>query len=428
MSALSGLNTALRGLTAQQAALDVTGQNIANVETKGYTRQSAILTSSLPQTLPIPDATSTVQQIGQGVDVLALTRSRDLFLDLQARAAQLDLGNQQTSARALERTQSLLHEPGENGIGKLLDGFWTSWQTLSNQPESAAAKAAVLGKGKELAGALNQLRAGLGTLRTDAANELTQLTGATGPVQAALTEVAQLNGQIATQVQAGRQPNDLLDRRDLLLDQLSTFGQVGTTPGTNGQVDVTLDGQATVTGTTSTFPSPYVATTGKLGALATLNSASGPLAGYQADLDAVAGALISGVNGLQPTAFFSGSDASDIAVAGTASVVASAGAAGENDLAKQLAALRGGTADDRYAALVQRIGADTSAATRARSNAEAVATSADERRQSVAGVSLDEEMTNLIRFQRGYQAAARVMSTMDEALDTLINRTGRVGL
>jgi flagellar hook-associated protein 1 len=90
--------------------------------------------------------------------------------------------------------------------------------------------------------------------------------------------------------------------------------------------------------------------------------------------------------------------------------------------------LRGGTADQAYGAFVARVGAEVSQANRQQANAQALTDAVEDRRQSVAGVSLDEEMTSLIRFQRAYQASSRAMSTMDEMLDVLINRTGRVGL
>jgi len=132
------------------------------------------------------------------------------------------------------------------------------------------------------------------------------------------------------------------------------------------------------------------------------------------------------------TPFFdpAGTTAATIAVVATSATVqtGSGTASGENDVAQAIARLRGGTTDQLYQALVARIGTESQASVRAQSTAQSLVDAIDDRRQSVAGVSLDEEMTNLIRFQRGYQASARTMSTMDEMLDTLVNRTGRVGL
>ena len=103
-------------------------------------------------------------------------------------------------------------------------------------------------------------------------------------------------------------------------------------------------------------------------------------------------------------------------------------APGDNTIALQVSKLRGGAADNAYANLVARIGGDVRTANQQQATTQALVDSANDRRQSASGVSMDEEMTNMVRFQRGYQASARAMSTMDEMLDTLINRTGRVGL
>jgi flagellar hook-associated protein 1 len=102
----------------------------------------------------------------------------------------------------------------------------------------------------------------------------------------------------------------------------------------------------------------------------------------------------------------------------------STGATGGNDVAQAIAALRGGATDQRYAALVERVGSDVQNAHNDQTNLQAVTTAIANQRQSVSGVSLDEEMTNLITFQRGYQASARTLTAMDEMLDTLINHTG----
>jgi flagellar hook-associated protein 1 FlgK len=170
---------------------------------------------------------------------------------------------------------------------------------------------------------------------------------------------------------------------------------------------------------------------GKLGALLGV----GPqVAAYRSQLNTVVSNLVSGVNGVHGTTppFFtatSGSDASTLALGVTSLTVRTGtGGVGSNDLAQQIAGLRGGTADDGYADLVGRIGADTANAFRQRDTTKALVDTANARRQELSGVSMDEEMTNMIRFQRGYQASARAMSTVSEMLDTLINRTGRVGL
>src|SRR2546423_161136 len=134
---------------------------------------------------------------------------------------------------------------------------------------------------------------------------------------------------------------------------------------------------------------------------------------------------------IQGTRFFRGRDGPTIGGAVTASTVRAAtppAPAGANDVALAMSVLRGGSADTAYANLVARMGGESRAASQQQATSQTLVDAAQDRRQSASGVSMDEEMTNMVRFQRGYQASARVMSTMDEMLDTLINRTGRVGL
>ncbi|MGH2855757.1 MAG: flagellar basal body rod C-terminal domain-containing protein, partial [Solirubrobacteraceae bacterium] len=166
---------------------------------------------------------------------------------------------------------------------------------------------------------------------------------------------------------------------------------------------------------------------GQLGALLELTSPAGALASYQTALNEVAATLAGTVNELHTaTPFFKGATAATLEVAVTPAEVqtSTAGTAGANDVALAIAGLRGGAADQRYAALVELLGSGVQNAKANQTNSQAVLTAVSGQRQAVSGVSLDEEMTNLITFQRGYQASARALTVMDEMLDTLINHTG----
>jgi flagellar hook-associated protein 1 FlgK len=435
ISAFHGLQTSLRGLLAQQRSLDVTAHNIANAQTEGYTRQEAVLGASPPLTLSAGIlAGGHGAQLGQGVDVLEFRRQRDAFLDLQYRAQNMALGEKSTLADGLARVEEQLGEPSDDALSGLLGQFWDSWETLANNPTDPAAKATVVARGQTLTGALKDLDARLSALSTTAAAEYTSLT--TGPgneVGGYAAQLASLNTAIREQVAMGRQPNDLLDQRDLILDKLSELGQVSTsdTDG-DGALDVSFGGAATVlvNGTTGavTWPQALTAPGGKLGALLTLQTTIG---GYRTALDGIASSLASSVNAIHGAPpFFTGTTAATLTVNVTASTLdaSSSGVAGANDIARAVGALRNGSIDADYATFVHRVAGDAADATRASRTQASITTTLDERRKSVSGVSLDEEMTNMIRFQRGYQASSRAMSTMDEMLDTLINRTGRVGL
>ncbi len=435
ISTFMGLHTSLRGLLAEQRALDVTSHNVANANTQGYSRQEAQVQASDALALPLGD------RLGTGVDVVAYKRMRDSFLDLQFRAQSMQVGAGTTRADALDQAELRLAEPGDNGIAARLNSFWSSWSDLSNAPDSGAAKQALIEDARTLASSVSALDAGLRTVSSQAADELAALTGTGGELQQIGRELAGLNGAIRDTERVGGQPNDLLDRRDLLLDRLSGLAQVSVGDDGAGSIRVTLGGAGSplVDGATLNWPPPAMTTPGgKIGALADLSSPTGTIAAYRADVAAFAQALTTQVNAVYAPAAGAGFFTYDGATATlavnpavtAANLRAGGGAAGDNSAARALSELRGvaGGPDDLYSRFVTRVGTEVADARRSTLNATALSESIEDRRQSTAGVSLDEEMTNLIRFQRGYQAAARAMSATDAMLDQLINRTGRVGL
>jgi flagellar hook-associated protein 1 FlgK len=231
-----------------------------------------------------------------------------------------------------------------------------------------------------------------------------------------------------------------MDRRDNLLDKLSKLAQVRVTDLGNGSINVDFGDAAAplVSDTTVTWPQTLTAPGGKLGALIDITKVGGTIDSYRADLNNVVKTLADAVNllhnpGGTGTNFFNytaGAEAGTLTVNATTATVktSTSGAAGANNVALAISALRGGTGDKLYTSFVTRIGGDLKNAQRGEANANVLLSSIQDRRQSTSGVSMDEEMTNIVRFQRGYQASARTMSTFDQMLDTLINRTGVVGL
>ncbi len=444
VSSFYGLQTSLRGLLAQQRSIDVTGHNIANASTRGYSRQEATLAASSALVLPAATQNGAGAHLGSGVDVQSYRRVRDTFLDLQYRAQATNLGGHRSRSTALDRAELSLAEPSDNGINTQLARFWNAWSDVANHPESAAARQTLVSQAGALASSFATVDAHLATVRSEAEKEYAALTGPNGDVEAIARELGELNGTIARFVSAGDQPNDLLDRRDLLLDRLAALGQVSVTenPTRPGSLVVSFGGaaQPLVADEAVNWPQELTDPGGRLGALKKLGGPTGEIEGYRAQLGAVASGLADSVNALHQTGaggtagpFFSytpGSAASTLAVAVTpAGVASSTGTApGANDLSRAIAALRGGATDSGYQAFVARVGTDVREAKRLEANSEVLERAVDDRRQSIAGVAMDEEMSNLVRFQRAYQASARAMSTMDEMLDVLINRTGRVGL
>jgi flagellar hook-associated protein 1 len=250
-------------------------------------------------------------------------------------------------------------------------------------------------------------------------------------VQNDANQIAQLNQQISQMQAGGMNANDLLDQRDQLLDSLSGLANISVTDQGNGMVQVNLGDAASplVSGTTVNWPQTLTAAAGgQLGALIGLSdTTSGQIQAYRNQLDTIAGQVISSVNSLQPSSpFFSGTSAATIAVTATPSSIQTSSTSDPtgNDLAIRISQLANGTADQSYASFVAKVGNDTAAAQGTQSTGNSLLQAINGQRQSVSGVSLDEEMTNLITYQRAYQASARVMNAIDTTLDTLINQVG----
>jgi flagellar hook-associated protein 1 FlgK len=432
---LQGLQTALSGLLAEQQAIDVAGHNIANANTEGYSRQRAVLQSNQPLVIPAMSVlTGKGGQLGTGVNVETYTRIRNAYLDAQYRTQNSALSGSATEAEELQQAQAAFNEPSSSGIASQLSKFWAAWSSLANSPTSEAARQGVVAAGEQLASTFKQVSAQLETIATQAGQQYAALTGPTGEVQNYANQIAQLNGQIKLAEEAGQKPNDMLDRRDLLLDKLSSLAQITVTQQPNG-TDTVSFGDATeplIEGSTVNWPQTLTAAAGgQLGALLGLTGPTGALATYQTALNGVVEKLAGSVNELHTsTPFFSGNTAATLAVAVMPAQVqtSSSKTAGGNDVAQAIAALRGGSADQGYSALIERVGSDVKTAQDEQANDQTTVTAIGNQRMSVSGVSLDEEMTNLISFQRAYQASARTMTAMDSMLETLIEHTGTVGL
>jgi flagellar hook-associated protein 1 FlgK len=467
ISTFTGLETALRAVLAQQQALNVTGHNIANASTTGYTRQSTQLQASTPLQV------SPGMLLGTGVDVVSYQRIRDQFLDVQLRAQTMLQGAADASSNGLGQVEGVFNEPSDTGLNSLLGQYWSAWQNVANSPEDVATRQALVEAATSLATGFNSISSQLTTIGTQTATN-TQLT--LDEVNANGADIVSLNTAIYNAKAVGNTPNDLLDQRDVVLDKLSKLGNVSVTDLGDGTVKVMFDGVTLVDGVTNQTltesggtitnaltPTPETATpgatTGKLGALIALRDTTIPA--YKTQLDKIASTLITQTNAYQAggvdangvtqtggfdlagtagIAFFTGTNASTIAVNVTAAQVAAASATGkpgDNTNALRIAAmandstltpLGGTTINGAYAQLVTAVGSDAQAANRQSSNAKVLVDTLTSRRESVSGVSLDEEMTNMIRFQQGYQAAARALTAMDDALSLLITRTGRAGL
>jgi flagellar hook-associated protein 1 len=466
-STFFGLNVALSGVVTQQRALNTVSHNLTNATTPGYSRQRVDTAASTPHPYPALNMPVGPGQLGTGVVATQHARLRDQFVDINFRASTSDVGNHGARADALTTIDTIVDEPGETGLTHLLSQFWGSWQALSLQPDSAAARETVRHAGQALGQGFNDLHAQLTAARAEAD---TRIGLGTQRVNELAGQVNELNKQIAMVVAVGQQPNDLRDQRDLLIDQIASFTDVTVTePGANGKVSIAIGSQLLVDGTTDAV-GPLaidaagaatvngVATTVASGSLRGLvdvrDTVLGGPTGYLAQIDTLAASVAGSVNarhaagvgldGSTGIAFFTGATAATLATSaainGSTDAIAASDTAGNlpsgADNAVDMAQLQFvvqtiGTAtttlDGFYQQMVARIGVDTDQASRMTQVQQGVLDAAQARRDGVSGVNLDEEMSDMVRFQKSYNAAARMITTLDEMLETIISRMGVVG-
>jgi flagellar hook-associated protein 1 FlgK len=213
---------AKRGLFAQQKALDVTSHNVANANTEGYSRQRVTLQTTTPYSTPSFFSSAGPGQLGTGVEVTSVDRVRDSFLDYQTRVETGVQGRYAGRDKFLSQIENILNEPSETGISSLIGKFFDDWQQLSKQAETSNARSVVVQQSLALTNELNHTSTELEKLKE---NTQMNIKDDVFDINTTLSQLNDLNKEIVQVKVAGQNPNDLLDKRDLLLDQLSAkFG------------------------------------------------------------------------------------------------------------------------------------------------------------------------------------------------------------
>ncbi|WP_238883194.1 flagellar hook-associated protein FlgK [Clostridium sp. YIM B02551] len=219
MSGLFGtLNIGGRGMSVAQKTIDVTSHNISNANTPGFSRQRAQIETSRPYGGPVLGAVATAGQVGTGAQVSAIERIRDTFLDFQVRNETSTAGKFDIRNNFLSEVQDIFNEPSDTGISTLMGKFFDSWQELSKQPQNSNARTVTAQQTVSLTDALNHTYTKLQDLKSNAQN---LLKNDVTDMNSILDQIGALNKEIKTVKVSGNEPNDLMDKRDLLIDQLS---------------------------------------------------------------------------------------------------------------------------------------------------------------------------------------------------------------
>jgi flagellar hook-associated protein 1 FlgK len=463
-----GLNTALRGLFAQQKAINTTAHNIANANTPGYTRQQVVMETTMPFPMPSLNKPGGAGQVGTGVDVSEIARIRDLFLDSQLRNEMGSLGRFEEQWEVLSKVETIFMEPLETGLSSILDMFWGAWEDLSNNAENSAIRTTLKELAKTVAETFNHLSSQLHTILDDV-NSIVDIR--VTEINTYAEQIANLNKQIAAIQLAGDQPNDLKDRRDILLDKLASLVDYSYTEKVDGTVTITLNSDSgdfvLVEGDTfkqltfdvSSEKIIYDTTSilASNGELKGLEDARQMTTNYLDILNTFAYNLADGINTLHKTgfgldgstniAFFKIDPSKDGAAAGiylnseidedVSKIAASsvdptnAGEVGNGDKALEIyqlarkvfssGDLAGTSLNNFYKNFIAELGVEANTALRNKENQQVLVDQLTTRKESTSGVSTDEEMVNLIQYQRAYEAAAKIISVYDEMLATIIH-------
>jgi flagellar hook-associated protein 1 len=465
----STLNLGARSLQAQQTAVEVAGQNLANVNNPAYARQRVQIQTS-------PAIHTSVGPQGTGAQAVAIQQLRDQLVDNQIRNEESVGGYWTAKQNALQNAQASLGEfidrnaDALNGVsngGGVSSGLaddisvlFNSFQSVATSPTSLTERQALLDKAATLAMRLNQTSQRLGELGDSMDKTLSEDAASANQL---IADIANLNDSIMTSElgQTGM-ANDLRDRRQEKLEALGQLVNYEAVENANGTVDISVGGVTmlsvnVVQDTLETFDAGggqmlvRAATSGtpltiSSGALqGTIDARDDALRDLRTGLDTLASSLITDVNaihragfGLQGTTgedFFTGTNAGDIGINATLkenpALIQAAGVSGEvanNTVALALAqlardsrsTLNGQTFSGAYGSLVADLGHELNTTNGQLSEHEAVAAMLERQRASVSGVSLDEEMSDLVRFQHAYEASARIISTVDQMIQTVL--------
>ena len=462
-STFFGISVANSGLMAQRRAMDILGYNIAHANDPTYKRQRIVMTENAILAQSQEAFTLQSSAFGAGVSAGDVERIRDTLIENRIRLATQATADWHYRSQSMAQLEATIGEPSDGGLQNDLDNFWASWQKVATTPESLPIRSALLEDASALSERIqyvySQMRDMVTDLNIAAMDRVSQLN-------LMAQEVARLNQEIGA-LESGQVPvNDLKNRRDALVVELSKLASVSQHGDSKENFIISIGGRVLVQGSKVNYLTTVVVpggnrairwaedgedlanSGGELRAIVDLREKTIP--SYLAQLDNIASTLVEQVNALHRTGYtLNGQPAGDFFRAGSTAgnicldpsiashpelVAASlSGSVGDGEMARRISDIKdipitnNLTINQLYRALIGDIGG-TSAIAKRQANAHRL--SLDQfttQQQSVSGVSLDEEMTNMIKFQQAYNASARVLTVMDEMLGVLIQGTGSVG-
>lgn len=442
-------------LLAARRTMDVSSHNVANAATPGYSRQEVVLEPLIQREAQIS---------GVGVRASQIIRIRDAFLDAVLRNETAKKSAFAVQKDVMDSIQVMAAEPSDNSIRAAIETFWASWQELSTDPTLVSARASVMERGRSVVDMFRHMDSQLESLSVDIQDNI---EANINRVNTLTERVVSLNAEIARAAARHEPVSDLLDRRDLLLDEICelTGATVSRANDRTMYVSVSVDGYPVVDGLHSyklavAYPSGHTEFRwlDALGNPQVIESVGGKLGGLRAARDELVGSfrqelealfkdLVDSVNaqhslgyaldGTQTGEFFTVGDPGDylgstevaaVIVNDPRTIAASSSPTDPLDgaVALDIADVLESAYVDQWTAMVGKLGAVGQKVQSGFETQELLVKELQNRRDSLSGVSIDEEIANLVREQHAFNAASRVITTADEMMDTIINRMGLI--
>ena len=417
---LSTLNTAKSGMNVSQVAIQTTSHNISNINTPGYSRQRVNQSASSPYSMPGKNSNFGAGQIGTGAQIDDVTRIRNSFYDYQYRSESHQYGNTSVKYEYFKNIEGIFNEPSDTAISSSLNSFFNSWSELSKDPQSSGVKSVVIENGKYLSNSINSAFKRLESLEEGLDKQSEYIMD---EVNSMLSQLDKLEKNIKIIQGSGKSPNDFLDQRDQLLDNLSFKLNIN-----DKDVKATLkkaydtNGKVTLDDLTKSGVKISGELEGTLSMKKEINK-------YKDGLKQLANTITSNVNDAAGQDIFKAKDGELISINPemlqepekinvTADIALKV-----YELKSEKVNINGKdmTINTFYNSMIQDLGQSSAAVIRDESNQSKLLENIDSSRSSVSGVSLDEEMISLVQLQHTYSANAKVMSTIDSLLDVVVN-------
>lgn len=417
---LSTLNTAKSGMNVSQVAIQTTSHNISNINTPGYSRQRVNQSASSPYSMPGKNSNFGAGQIGTGAQIDDVTRIRNSFYDYQYRSESHQYGNTSVKYEYFKNIEGIFNEPSDTAISSSLNSFFNSWSELSKDPQSSGVKSVVIENGKYLSNSINSAFKRLESLEEGLDKQSEYIMD---EVNSMLSQLDKLEKNIKIIQGSGKSPNDFLDQRDQLLDNLSFKLNIN-----DKDVKATLkkaydaNGKVTLDDLTKSGVKISGELEGTLSMKQEINK-------YKGGLKQLANTITSNVNKAAGQEIFKAKDGELISINQemlqepekinvTADIALKV-----YELKSEKVNINGKdmTINTFYNSMIQDLGQSSAAVIRDESNQSKLLENIDSSRSSVSGVSLDEEMISLVQLQHTYSANAKVMSTIDSLLDVVVN-------